>query len=178
MRSIALVLAAVLAVGPSFAGAEHDPSGAKSSPNGGLERLKQLEGTWTGTASFGNPPPAEGQPATVVWKVTAAGSAVIETLDPGGQYEMVTVYHADGSDLMLTHYCAGGNQPRMKAKSSKDSSSIEFDFVGGTNMKSGGEHMHALRIRFVDANHIESLWTSWTGGKPSSQARFVLARKP
>jgi hypothetical protein len=177
MHRIALVLTTALAAGLAFAGAEHDHSAAKASPNAGLERLKQLAGTWTGTAAFGNPPPAEGQPATVVWKVTAAGTVATETIDPGGQHEMITVFHADGPDLMLTHYCAGGNQPRMKAKPSKDANAIVFDFDGGTNMKPGDEHMHALTIRLLDADHIESTWTSWSGGKPSSQAKFVLARK-
>jgi hypothetical protein len=39
--------------------------------------------------------------------------------------EMVTVYHADGPDLVLTHYCLEGNQPRMRAKGAQGS---RFDF--------------------------------------------------
>ena len=50
-----------------------------------------------------------------VIKVTAGGSAVHETLFPGSAHEMVSVYHLDGADLVMTHFCALGNQPRMKA---------------------------------------------------------------
>ena len=53
------------------------------------------------------------------YAVTAAGSAVVETVFPGTEHEMVTVYHADGSDLVLTHYCMEGNQPRMRAKAAR-----------------------------------------------------------
>lgn len=175
MRSSLVAFAILLVAGIAMAGMDHDHPGQAAHP--AFERLKALEGTWTGTAAFGNPPPEAGQPATVVWKVTAAGSAVTETLDPGGDHEMVTVYHLDGPDLVLTHYCAGGNQPRMKAKPSKDGGTIEFDFAGGTNMKPSDPHMHALTIRFLDADRIESLWTNWENGKPGSMAKFALSRK-
>ena len=46
-------------------------------------------------------------------RTTGGGSAVTETLFPGTAHEMMSVYHMDGDDLVLTHYCAGGNQPRM-----------------------------------------------------------------
>ena len=29
--------------------------------------------------------------------------------------EMISVYTAEGPDLVMTHYCVLGNQPRMKA---------------------------------------------------------------
>ena len=48
-------------------------------------------------------------------KVTAGGSVVHETLFPGQPQEMVSVYTVNGPDLIMTHYCVLGNQPRMKA---------------------------------------------------------------
>ena len=74
-----------------------------------LERLKTLAGTWRGHVVT-----EDGPPATVVYSVTAAGTAVTEALFPGTSHEMLTVYHLEGDDLVLTHYCAMGNQPRMK----------------------------------------------------------------
>ena len=38
---------------------------------------------------------------------------------PGTGHAMTTVYHLDGRDLVLTHYCMGGNQPRMRAKTTE-----------------------------------------------------------
>ena len=51
---------------------------------------------------------------SVVYKLTGAGSALVETQFPGTGHEMVSVYHLDGDDLRMTHYCAAGNQPRVK----------------------------------------------------------------
>ncbi len=48
---------------------------------------------------------------------------------------MINMYHLDGDDLVLTHYCAGGNQPHMKLdRASATSGKLQFDFIGGTNL--------------------------------------------
>ena len=102
----------------------------------------------------------------------------MEILFEGSDHEMVTVYHRDGADLMLTHYCAAGNQPRMKAAAGGDPDLLRFEFAGATNMDSAkAMHMHEAVIRFVDADHIESVWTSYQDGKPAGEARFELHRK-
>lgn len=89
-----------------------DTSGAaKAAKHAGLERLKTLAGTWVEADADGKPT----DKVVSVFKVTAAGSAVEETIFPGQPQEMVSIYHRDGADLLLTHYCALGNQPRMKA---------------------------------------------------------------
>ena len=83
-----------------------------------FEQIKGLAGTWHGE------PEAEGlaaeaeveHPGEVVheFRVSAAGTVVMEMMGPGTDYEMINMYHLDGDDLVLTHYCAGGNQPTMK----------------------------------------------------------------
>ena len=71
-----------------------------------FDALKKLEGTWV--MGKGK------QAAKVVFKVTGAGSSVIETQFPGSAMEMVSVYHLDGPEkLIMTHYCAAHNQPTM-----------------------------------------------------------------
>src|SRR5689334_15625073 len=79
--------------------------------NAGLERMKRLAGTWVAADEGGRPTDR----VVSVIKVTAGGSAVHETLFPGQPQEMVSVYTAEGPDLVMTHYCVLGNQPRMKA---------------------------------------------------------------
>ena len=79
--------------------------------NAGLEKMKKLAGTWLAADKDGKP---TDQVVSVI-KVTAGGSAVHETLFPGQPHEMISVYTADGPDLIMTHYCVLGNQPRMKA---------------------------------------------------------------
>src|SRR5438034_8262878 len=67
-----------------------------------LERIKKLQGTWA-TA------PAEGQPAmSIVFRPTAGGTAVIETMFGGTPKEMINLYTADGDKIVLTHYCMLG----------------------------------------------------------------------
>ena len=47
------------------------------------------------------------------FKTKAAGSAVVQTTRAGTPGEMKTIFHMDGDQLLLTHYCAQGNQPRL-----------------------------------------------------------------
>ncbi len=68
---------------------------------------KTLDGNFTATRD-------DGHVIRVNYKLIAAGSVVLETWgDPGS--ETITVYHPDGDGLMLTHYCAQGNQARLTA---------------------------------------------------------------
>jgi hypothetical protein len=170
MRTIvALTVMALLAAPAARAGE------GKSAAAERLEKLKALAGTWTGKA--GPTGAAATQDTTVTWKVTGGGSAVVETIDPGTPHEMITVYHLDGPNLVLTHYCAAGNQPTMRAATSGDPRTIAFDFVSGTNMKSADMHMHSARITFAGEDRIDTEWTSWQGGKPAHAMKFVLARQ-
>jgi hypothetical protein len=139
-----------------------------------LDLLKKLAGEWTGKGTHGE----MSHDAKVTYKVTSGGSAVVETLDPGGAHEMVTVFCQDGDDLVLTHYCMLGNQPRMKAEKSGDSKKLVFKFSGAGNLKSEKDmHMHDLTIEFVSDDHIKSTWTMYNDGKLDSSSTFDLKRK-
>src|SRR3954452_7586493 len=98
--------------------------------NPGLERLKKLAGTWVAADPRGKP---TDQVVSVI-KVTAGGSAVHETLFPGQPHEMMSVYHCDGPDLVMTHFCMLGNQPHMKADPKSPANQICFKFAGGSNL--------------------------------------------
>jgi hypothetical protein len=144
--------------------------------NEGLERLKKLAGTWVMADKDGQP---TNQVVSVI-KVTAGGSAVHETLFPGQPQEMVSVYHTDGADLVMTHYCMLGNQPRMKADPKSPPNQIHFQFAGGTNLDPAKDmHMHEGTITFVDDDHITCKGVGWEGGKPSEThcVEMKLVRK-
>jgi hypothetical protein len=137
-----------------------------------LERLKSLEGEWVIL-------PQEGLPAgqVVRYRVIGNGTTVHETLFDGTPGEMVTLYHLDGSDLVLTHYCTLGNQPRMVAAPSKDPSHILFRFAGGTNLDPAkDQHMHEAEFTFVDEASFKARWTLYAGEKPDHSAEFTLVR--
>src|SRR3954447_4760803 len=135
-------------------GRSDDKAAVKAPPasHPGLERLKKLAGTWVAADKDGKPT----DKVVSVVKVTAAGSAVQETLFPGQPHEMVSVYHRDGADLVMTHYCVLGNQPRMKADPKSPANQLHFQFAGGTNLDPAKDkHMHGATLTFVDDDHVE-----------------------
>src|SRR6516162_4196021 len=138
---------------------------ASASTNSGLEKMKALAGTWVAADKDGKP---TDQVVSII-KVTAGGSAVHETLFPGQPQEMVSVYTADGPDLIMTHYCVLGNQPRMKADPKSPSNQIVFRFVGGTNLDPAKDkHMHEATLTIVGDDRIEVKGTGWENGAPAN----------
>ena len=139
-----------------------------------FETMKSLVGTWTGTA--GNE--KESHQVTTTYRLTGGGTTVVETMFAGAEHEMVSMYHLDNGQLMQTHYCSAGNQPRMIAASSSNPNSIAFRFLDVTNLSSEDVlHMHEMRIEKKDADHLEEWWTAWKDGKADHTAHFVLTRK-
>jgi hypothetical protein len=145
------------------AGGRGDDAAAKATPtHPGLEKIKSLAGTWVEADKDGKPT----DKVVSVVKVTAGGSAVQETFFPGEPMEMVSVYHLDRGELVMTHYCVLGNQPRMKADPKSPSNQIRWQFAGGTNLDpSKDAHMHGATVTFVDADHIEIAGEAWENGK-------------
>lgn len=147
-----------------------------------FKQLTSLAGTWRGEAE-GEGADAEAEAdmldqAIHEFRVSAAGTVVMETMGPGTEHEMINMYHIDGDDLVLTHYCAGGNQPTMRldrAKSTVDK--LVFDFTGGTNLDPAvDEHIHSAEIQLTDPKHLESIWEGYAGGKKVATMTFHLAR--
>jgi hypothetical protein len=86
--------------------------------------------------------------------------------------------HPDGDDIVLTHYCAIGNQPEMKASDKIDGKDVAFKFVRGGNMKSTDEtHMHNVTYTFVDKDTLRTKWTNYANGKPAGDMVFEYKRK-
>ena len=101
----------------------------------------------------------------------------METMAAGTPFEMITMYHLNGEDLILTHYCALKNQPRMKATPSADTSEIAFNYIDGTNMASDNvPHMHSLSFEFVGEDQVKAVWSMHAEGVEQSQAKFDLKR--
>ena len=77
---------------------------------------------------------------------------------------MVSVYHLDGDDLRMTHYCAVGNQPRVKldrVHSTPDH--LIFVFDGGTNLDPQKDmHIHGVKITFHKDGKVDSAWERLT----------------
>lgn len=174
-----LVLAVFALALPLAAAAQHDhhhaaPAPATVAAATAFDRLAALAGTWVAA----DVPGLEG-PVTAEYRLSANGSAVFETLFAGTPHEMVTVYHRDGNDLVLTHYCAAGNQPRMRAKT-LDGDVLAFEFDGGTNLDPAKDvHMHSARIELVSMNEVRAEWQGWSAGQADANhlAKLHLTRK-
>ena len=95
----------------------------------------------------------------------------------GGVPGMTSVYHLDGADLRMTHFCAAQNQPRLRAhRIDLADGIIDFAFVDATNLRSAdAAHVHALEMRLVDSGHITLTFLVQSGGQESRE-RIVLKR--
>ena len=169
MKTLLALLAAVTITGTAQAAATAADAFAS---------LKQLQGEWRGPAMQKGMPPSHS-----IYRVTAGGSAVEETIFPGTKMEMLSVYHMDKGSLLMTHYCALGNQPRMKLNARKSTASeLVFDFDGGTNFNPHRDaHMHSLTLTFPDPSKkgpqkLSGTGTSWTDGKQENSCATVLTR--
>lgn len=169
---VAVVVATLLAAGADPTAGATAAGQASALP--ALERFKALAGDWV--AAEDGEMVKKGD-LVARYAVTAAGSAVVETVFPGSPHEMVTVYHADGGDLVLTHYCMAGNQPRMRAKS-PTGSRVELAFDGATNIDPARDrHMHSAWVDFVGPNEIRSEWTEHSAGQTALVVKMHLVRK-
>jgi hypothetical protein len=155
---------------------KHD---SRSDPKVSAEQfaaIQSLAGDWEGTGTAGT----EKMPVKVRYESTANGSAVLERMFVGTPHEMVTVYHRDGPSLVLTHYCAAGNQPHMIAvpgTAKPGVTRIDFDFAGGSNFDPAKDnHMHSGWIEIQGKDHLLEGWNGYVGGKQDHVASLDLRR--
>jgi hypothetical protein len=134
-----------------------------------FNKIKALAGTHKA-----NMMKADGAPTEIDYRVTANGTAVIETMFRGEPHEMVTVYTLDGESIVASHYCASGNQPTLKLNAAKSTANeLVFDFVKVTG-KVGKSHINGVRFRFNEGGNVEEIWSS-TGGD-GEQVRLFYKR--
>jgi hypothetical protein len=146
-----------------------------ANPGAGLqfERMKSLVGDWSVEESGG-----EMAPGTISYRLTAGGSALVETLFAGTDHEMLSVYHMDGDALVMTHYCVLQNAPTMRARASSDPETIAFECEGGANTAGcQAQHMHAGRLDLHGRDQVRSAWTLYDEGQALDEKVFTLRRK-
>ena len=90
--------------------------------------------------------------------VTSNGSVVRERMMIGEASEMTNMYSLDGNALRLTHYCAAGNQPHMRANAA-EGGRLEFLPDGVSGRKSEDEfYMGQMTLVVVSKDDIEQHW--------------------
>lgn len=137
-----------------------------------IDLIKAMEGDWITLDATGK------EVLTSSFKVTAGGSVVREVVFPGQPQEMTNLYHMDGPDLILTHYAALGNQPRLRASQGKLKGVIQFELDSITDWKGASQpYRGALVLRVLDPNHVIFSWSVVEAGQVSGHAEFDLRRK-
>ncbi|MGH8093858.1 MAG: hypothetical protein ACREIF_10335 [Chthoniobacterales bacterium] len=166
-----VLLAALLCAGGLKAEPAEDNSGATA-----FARLRALAGEWVGTFAWSGARTSTGA-MNATYYLTGNGSAVVENLVMAGVPVMTSVYHMDGTDLRMTHYCAAGNQPRLKAEHIDNAGgSVDFGFIDATNMPSpDAPHVHGVELQFLDPDHLTLTFLFQSGGRESRE-RIELRR--
>jgi hypothetical protein len=137
-----------------------------------FERLKTLVGTWEGKTDMGQGP----VDLKVQFRLLAGGTVLEERVFAGTPNEMITMYYEQGDKLALTHYCVMGNRPGMLLKAS-DAKSLMFDFDKTCGINPAKEsHMHALKIRFDDADTVTTSCKAILDGKELPEHPTTLKR--
>jgi hypothetical protein len=132
--------------------------------------IQKLPGTWEQKSP-------DGRVLNVTFKTVSGGSAVMSEIQVPSE-DMISMIHMDGpSKLLLTHYCAAGNQPRMQAAISPDGKTIAFNFMDGTNIDPpDAGHMQKMILTLIDDNHHTEEWIFLDHGKEHREV-FDLHRK-
>jgi hypothetical protein len=141
-----------------------------------LERLKTLAGEWKGRVQWSGARTDSGT-MDVEYSLTGNGTAVVENLKKDSTVVMTSVYHMDGPDLRMTHYCGANNQPRLKATELDEKAGVvRFSFVDVTNLaKPEAGHVSAAELQFRSDREITLTFTFSAGGKLSYE-RIDLTR--
>lgn len=137
-----------------------------------FERMKTLVGSWKGTVDMGQ------GPVEMVsnYRLLAGGSVLEERVFAGTPNEMTTMYYDKEGKLALTHYCVMGNRPGMVLESA-DAKTMKFAFdkTCGINPKKES-HMHALTLRFDDADTITASCKAFMDGKEMPEKPTTMKR--
>lgn len=138
-----------------------------------FDQLKPLEGYWNYYDEKGK---WQGSGRVTL---TSGGSALREVMFTGTPHEMTNMYHMDGGALVMTHYCASGNQPHLRLPTWHLTKPGEFDFRFDSisNWSSGDDYMGRLQLAIADKDHASQTWTSYKNGKASINT-FTLKRQP
>ena len=124
-----------------------------------FDRLTSLKGEWKGEQ--------KGVKISVIYTLTANGSALMEEFRPDSGPVMITIFTVDGDHLIATHYCSAKNQPQMVTSAITDAQKpLAFALARITGLKSPDDwHNTGLTVIQEDNDHLTQEWTYQSKGK-------------
>ena len=134
-------------------------AGDKTKSEQAFDRLTSLQGEWKGETGGVN--------TTLIYTLTANGSALMEQCRPEKGSEMITMFTLDGDHLIATHYCSARNQPQMATSPITDAQKpLEFSLVRVTGLQSPDDfHNTGLTVIQEDNDHLTQEWSYQHRGK-------------
>ncbi|MFC3307962.1 hypothetical protein [Blastomonas aquatica] len=134
--------------------------------------MKQLVGVWR---QVDKPQ----SPLRIRFSLTAGGTVLVEEWLRGDQPHSMTVYHRDGPDLLATHYCPQGNQPRLIAALPVKGDPLRFSLRDATDLDTAQEsHLVQLAFVFAGPDRITRAETYRQGGTDEESELQLVREQP
>src|SRR5438552_1982920 len=109
-------------------------------PVSAFARLKALAGKWEAKTE-------KGATIRVSYRLVSNDTVLVQDFRTASGKETLTVFHSDGPRLLATHYCAQGNQPRLRLDPGSNPGKMVFTFADATNLASPSmAHMVRLEV--------------------------------
>ena len=136
-----------------------------------FDRLSTLKGEWKGEQ--------ESVKISLIYTLTANGSALMEEFRPESGAVMITMFTVDGDHLIATHYCSAKNQPQMMTSAITDAQKpLAFSLARITGLKSPDDgHNTGLTMIQEDNDHLTQKWTYQSKAKSGKRIfRYTRVR--
>jgi hypothetical protein len=155
MKRSSLVGSVIMVLAMAVAASAAD----KTKSEEAFHRLASLTGEWKAEI--------DGVNTTLIYTLTANGSALMEECRPEKRPEMITMFTIDGDHLIATHYCSAKNQPQMATSAITDPQKpLAFLLVRVTGLKSPEDfHNTGLTVIQEDNDHLTQEWSYQFKGK-------------
>lgn len=92
-----------------------------------FDAMATLVGIW-------RPASTPASPLRIRFSLTAGGTVLVEQWSREDLPYSLTLYHRDGTELIATHYCPQGNQPRLQLVSPVVGKVLRFAFRDATDL--------------------------------------------
>jgi len=136
-----------------------------------FSQMKSLVGVWEKEGTINSQ-------FNISFELTANDTTLIETWNYKGQKHSLTLYHLNGKNLMATHYCPQGNQPRLHLSNDSTLNNISFSYIDATNLESlEDSHQHSLGFELYESSDKIRRKETYLSKAGEEASELILVRK-